>query len=449
MVPPECYRKHNNRLLEDAWHRNNTSLYEETLEAAAAARLQQLHSRAARNEAHTTSVRQAAHSSDELRQRTWDIHSIVRQLQHHLQQVEKEQEDSQRAREYGLVCCDRRQTPLETAVQCLAVRETRREGELVDDRLERCLNEEVSVLQRSRAALEKILQEALQSCRKLSQSSDALKKDLADKMQALEVDIATAQLTPHHSDVSFKPGPLNHSTLSHHLPSQVGLSVPDWRQRSVLNMEMAAMIIREAQNTRSKLCAEAQRCDNEDCQSQRATDFALRRRNHETTVALKGLQWQKKELLSTADQTEQEIRNVEMELASTQLLLKTVHTRLEDRKARPNNELTVDAAHDQLVVEERQLRNTRENLREKLSDTKKSLHELQQRLRAVNHEIGLKSVSLRSEQQMAGLRGNTLPKIVSVSSAPDDPTDSGVNSLTRKNMELTGSLQRCSSILLS
>jgi len=62
-----------------------------------------------------------------------------------------------------------------------------------------------------------------------------------------------------------------------------------------------------------------------------------------------------------------QIENIENELGSTGLLLKTVQSRLEERKARPGQDLVSDVPQDALMAEERQLRDTRYLLRDQLA----------------------------------------------------------------------------------
>ncbi|KAK8738967.1 hypothetical protein OTU49_003765, partial [Cherax quadricarinatus] len=93
-------------------------------------------------------------------------------------------------------------------MECLTLRERRREADLVHDQPEIELHQEVKVLERSRAQLEKVLLEAVSHLRVLHDAKQRLQDDLKDKRAALEVDKRQEALTEHSSQISFKPDPL-------------------------------------------------------------------------------------------------------------------------------------------------------------------------------------------------------------------------------------------------
>ncbi|XP_047738462.1 tektin-B1-like [Hyalella azteca] len=440
-----CHRKPATRSLEATWRRHNDAVQEAAAATEAAARHQHAVAAATRHE-----LTCSAHVFSSRVQLTCSAHAcLVQQVPAAgaclVQQVPVSHEERrlEQARAECLRGCDSRRPLLDVALHCVAVRETRRQGELLDDELERRLQEEVAALQRSRAALEKLQQELLQRGRRLEEVREALIRDLNEKKEALVVDSRSAEQLPQHSDVSFKPAP--QQGASHPLHALVGHSMEAWRKRSEDKMMDAATAVRMSQEARAAACVEVQRCDAEDDHCRRATNFELRRRRHDTDTATAALKWRRQCLLRTAATTESEIEHLERELASTQLLVKAAQTRLEDRKARPANEATADAAQESLWQEERQLRRSRDALRGELAASRMSLHEVQEQLRAVDRELRLKATTAGSEQTVAGLREvpSRLPSKEGLVEHEE------VASLTLQNLQLTGSLQQHATLMLT
>ncbi|KAK4327352.1 hypothetical protein Pmani_002180 [Petrolisthes manimaculis] len=363
-------------------------------------------------------------NNESIRQASHDVRNTSHNLRHHSHhlrdQVREEIKKLEKAKEVAEDELEARFSPLNTALQCLTLRERRREGDLVKDEVEISLHDEVRMLEKSRADLEKVVLSSVSHLRSLNQARQILLQDLSDKQAALDIDKTQEDLTEHSPQISFKPDSLR-------VPS--GSILPAaWLEHSLTNMTRTEAAIKESQELRDTICITIQTTKREDETQQTATEYSLRCRLHQESRARDELQWQKEKLMAEIKDQEKEISALETQLQASSLPLKVAQTRLEGRTARRGQDLVRDAAQDGLAAEVTQLTQSRTLLRQQLVLALDSLHSLQRHLRAVDVDLGRKSLSVSLEKKVQDTR-QALKE-----AAP-------LQSLTEANLTITGSLR--------
>lgn len=135
-----------------------------------------------------------------------------------------------------------------------------------------------------------------------------------------------------------------------------------------------------------------------------ATEYAMRKRIHETEQAHDELCWQKKNTEKEIAQLEVDIENLEQAIRDKDPSIKLAHTRLENRTYRPGMELVRDEVQYGLIDEVKQLEASQKNLYEKCKQQKHAWNLLQEQLRRINEDIALKDNSLKLEKRALATR---------------------------------------------
>lgn len=98
--------------------------------------------------------------------------------------------------------------PHDVVTECLSIRETRRQYEVVRDPVEHSLNDENILIDKIRSSLRMKCEDAWDKLRVLEDIRQKLEIDLQDKTEALRIDIDQLELTERSSGLSHKPDPL-------------------------------------------------------------------------------------------------------------------------------------------------------------------------------------------------------------------------------------------------
>ncbi|XP_047477171.1 tektin-2-like isoform X1 [Penaeus chinensis] len=409
------------RHLPEDWHRNNAALRQASHDTRTTSHNLRNESTHFRNQTTNKTWWDNADNTIRLQDRIYEVQRVTDDLDRSLRQTLAEIAKLEAAKETAEAELEARVSPLNTAMECLTLRERRREGDLVKDDIELELHKEVRTLEKSRAELEKVVLDSVSQLRVLHEAKQNLQDDLKDKRAALAVDREQEALTEYSPEISFKPDPLR-------VPP--GTILPaDWLEHPLKNMAAAENAIKESQSLRDRMCVTIQTARRNDETQQTASDYALRRRLHQESRARDELQWQKDRLLEEIRAQEEEISALEEQLRASSLPLKVAQTRLEGRTARVRYDLVRDAPQDGLVAEVQHLTQTRTLLREKLAKALDALHTLQRHLRTVDVDLGRKNLSVSLEQKVTGTR------VVLKAPQPKE-------SLTQANLTLTGSLRK-------
>ncbi|XP_042885688.1 tektin-2-like isoform X2 [Penaeus japonicus] len=336
------------RHLPEDWHRNNAALRQASHDTRNTSHNLRNETKHFRNQTTNKTWWDNADNTIRLQDRIYEVQRVTDDLDRSLRQTLAEIAKLEAAKETTEAELEARVSPLNTAMECLTLRERRREGDLVKDDIELELHKEVRTLEKSRAELEKAVLEAVSQLRVLHEAKQNLQDDLKDKRAALAVDRAQEALTEHSPEISFKPDPLR-------VPP--GTILPaDWLEHPLKNMAAAENAIKESQSLRDRMCVTIQ------------------------------------------------ILALEEQLRASSLPLKVAQTRLEGRTARVRHDLVRDAPQDGLMAEVQHLTETRTLLREKLAKALDALHALQRHLRTVDVDLGRKNLSVSLEQKVTSTR---------------------------------------------
>ncbi|XP_013805862.2 tektin-2 isoform X1 [Apteryx mantelli] len=276
--------------------------------------------------------------------------------------------------------------PLDVAIECLTLRESRRAIDVVRDPVEEELHKEVEVVEKAKRDLQQRVNEAFKQLCLLQEARQQLSFDHRGKMEALEIDRVCLSLNVNSPNISFKVNPTR-------IPDG-STSPQEWDDCSQRNKDHAEAEIKASNELREAVALTIAQTNNE-LEAQRvATEFALRKRIRDLEKAYDELKWQEKNTLEEIAEMEEDIRRLEDDFRRKMQDLKLAHTRLETRTYRPSMELCRDQVQYGLTDEVRQLEGTISALKQKLAQSQDALDALYKQLYRIQTDIGYKGNSL-------------------------------------------------------
>ncbi|MEQ2281356.1 hypothetical protein AMECASPLE_029451 [Ameca splendens] len=168
----------------------------------------------------------------------------------------------------------------------------------------------------------------------------------------------------------------------------------------------------------------------------RATEFALRKRNHHEEQARDDLQWQIKNTEDEMAEMEGDIRGLDADLQAKTVSLMLAHTRLETRSRRSGVDLCRDEVQHGLVAEVQQLEATIQALKQKLSEAQHSLQKMKLHHSRMQQDLSRKQEALSLEQRSMQTRTKTIITNPSGTNKPSVPLVPLMNSSGRSNLQL-------------
>ncbi|NXA50139.1 TEKT2 protein, partial [Nothocercus julius] len=277
--------------------------------------------------------------------------------------------------------------PLDVAIECLTLRESRRAIDVVRDPVEEELHKEVEVIEKAKRDLQQRVNEAFEQLCLLQEVHQQLSLDHRGKMEALEIDRVCLSLNVNSPNISFKVNPTQ-------VPDGSS-SLQEWDDYSQRNKDRAEAEMKASNELREAIALTIAQTNNE-LEAQRVlTEFALRKRIRDLEKAYDELKWQEKNTLEEIAEMEEDIRRLEEDLRRKMKDLKLAHTRLETRTQRPNMELCRDQVVQYGLTDEiRQLEGTISALKQKLAQSQGALDALYKQLYRIQTDIGYKANSL-------------------------------------------------------
>ncbi|KAM8997353.1 tektin-2 isoform 1-T1 [Ara ararauna] len=276
--------------------------------------------------------------------------------------------------------------PLEVAIECLTLRESRSAINMVRDPVEEELHKEVKLIDKAKRELQQKASKAFEQLCLLQEVRQQLSSDHQCKMEALELDRMCLSLSVNSPNISFKVNPTR-------VPNR-STTVDEWEQNSQSNKQRAEAEMKTSAELREATVLAIAQTNNE-LEAQRvATEFALRKRIRDLEKAYDELQWQEQNTLEEIADMEDEIRCLEEELRRKMQDLKVAHTRLETRAYRPRADLCRDQVQYGLTDEVHQLEGAIRALRQKLAESQDSLDALYRQLHRIRTDLGCKTNSL-------------------------------------------------------
>nr|XP_004665278.1 tektin-2 isoform X1 [Jaculus jaculus]XP_045006133.1 tektin-2 isoform X1 [Jaculus jaculus] len=292
--------------------------------------------------------------------------------------------------------------PLDVAIECLTLRDSRRDIDVVKDPVEEELHKEVEVIEATRKALQQKISQAFEQLCLLQEVRQQLNTDHRGKMETLEIDRGCLSLNLNSPNISLKVNPTrvpNGST-----------TLQQWDEISQYNKSHAEAEMKAAIELREAITLTIAQTNNQ-LEAQRvATEFAFRKRLREMENAYSELKWQEKNTLEEIAEMQEDIRRLEEDLHRKLMNLKLAHTRLESRTYRPNAELCQDQAQYGLTDEVHQLEATITVLKQKLAQAQDALDALYKHLARLQADIACKTNSMLLDTKCMDTRRKlTLP----------------------------------------
>ncbi|XP_057640754.1 tektin-2 [Chionomys nivalis] len=276
--------------------------------------------------------------------------------------------------------------PLDVAIECLTLRESRRDIDVVKDPVEEELLKEVEVIEATKKALQQRTTQAFQQLCLLQEVRQQLNSDHRDKMETLDIDRGCLSLNLTSPNISLKVNPTR-------VPKD-STTLQQWDDFSRFNKDHAEAEIKAAIELREAIALTIAQTNNE-LEAQRvATEFAFRKRLREMESVYSELKWQEKNTLEEIAELQEDIRRLEDDLRRKMMNLKLAHTRLEARNFRSNVELCRDQPQDGLIDEVHQLEATISALKQKLAQTQDALDALFKHLARLQADIACKANSM-------------------------------------------------------
>ncbi|KAM5247158.1 tektin-2 [Ctenodactylus gundi] len=286
--------------------------------------------------------------------------------------------------------------PLDVAIECLTLRESRRDIDVVQDPVEDELHKEVEVIEATKKALQQKISQAFSQLSLLQEVRQQLNCDHRGKMETLEIDRGCLSLNLTSPNISLKVNPTrvpNGST-----------TLQQWDEFSHFNKDRAEAEMKAATGLREAIALTIAETNNK-LEAQRvATEFAFRKRQREMENAYSELKWQEKNTLEEIAELQEDIRYLEEDLRRKLLNLKLSHTRLEARTYRPNVELCRDQTQYGLTDEVHQLEATIAALKQKLAQAQDALDALHKHLARLQADIACKANSMLLDTKCMDVR---------------------------------------------
>ncbi|KAM9838993.1 tektin-2 [Aulostomus maculatus] len=408
------------------WHRNNRQLSDTAHHEQHVSNIIRQEGRSLRNATNCQTIWDESDSSRRLSDRVWDVARLKGILEICAQKVDEEIKAltlSKAQTEQSLAATV---VPLDVSTECLTLRDGRRGYELVNDPVDEELRKEVELIERVQEVLQQHIDKAFEQLCILQEARNQLTADIQNKMDALDIDVCCLSLTGDSPQISLKTNPTR-------IPS--GSSTPqEWVQFSQYNMACAQEAMQLSQQMREDTSLTRAQLQNELEAQRRATEFALRKRNHQEEQAHHELKWQIRNTEEEIADMESDIHRLDEDLQAKTASLKLAHTRLENRTCRPGMDLCRDEAQYGLVEEVRQVEATVSALKQKLSEAQHSLQRMKLHHNHMLLDLARKEEALSLEQRTM----NTRTRLASASLTDITPAQVVplMNSSGRSNLQL-------------
>ncbi|XP_036948852.1 tektin-2 isoform X1 [Acanthopagrus latus] len=408
------------------WYSNNHQLSETAQHERHVSNVIRQEGRSLRNETSCQTVWDESDTSRRLRDRAWDVARYKEALEACAQKVDQEMEALTLSKEQTEQALAATAVPLEVSSECLTLRDGRQGYELVVDPVDEQLKREVELIEKVQQVLQQHIDKSFEQLCVLQEARHQLTADLQNKMDALDIDMSCLSLTIKSPQISLKTNPTR-------IPS--GSSTPqEWVQFSQYNMANAQEAMQVSYQMREEMSLTRAQLQNELDTQRRATEFALRKRNHHEEQARDELEWQIKNTEDEMAEMESDIRGLDADLQAKTASLKLAHTRLENRTNRPGMDLCRDEVQHGLINEVHQLEATNTALKQKLLEAKHSLQKMKLHHSRMLHDLNRKKEALSLEQRSM----NTRARLTSTSCTDKIPVllVPLTNSSGRSNLQL-------------
>nr|KAF6445338.1 tektin 2 [Molossus molossus] len=316
------------------WHTNNYLLSTNAEQQRDASHQIRQEARVLRNETNNQTIWDEHDNRTRLAERVDTVNRWKEMLDKCLTDLDAEIEALTQMKESAEKNLQAKNLPLDVAIECLTLRDSRRDIDVVKDPVEEELHKEVEAIDATKKALQQKISQAFEKLCLLQEVRQQLNSDHRDKMETLDIDRGCLSLNLKSPNISLKINPTR-------VPDNSS-SLQQWDDFSQFNKNRAEAEMKEATELREAIALTIAETNNE-LEAQRvATEFAFRKRLREMEKVYSELKWQEKNTLQEIAELQEDIRHLEEDLHRKLLNLKLCHTRLESRTYRPNVELCRD-----------------------------------------------------------------------------------------------------------
>ncbi|XP_033980716.1 tektin-2 [Trematomus bernacchii] len=373
------------------WNSNNQQLSATAEHERYVSNVIRQEGRSLRNETNCKTTCDDTDASRRLSDRAWNVARWKETLETCAQKVDEEMDALTLCKEQTEQALAATSVPLEVSSECRTLRDSRRGFELAHDPVDVQLKTEVELIERVQQVLQQHIEKAFEHLCVLQENRHQLTGDIQNKMDALDIDMSCLSLTIKSPQISLKTNPIR-------IPP--GSSTPqEWFQFSQYNVACAQEAMQVSQQMREDMSLTRAQLQNELDTQRRATEFALRKRNHHEEQARNELEWQIKNTEDEIAEMEGDIHGLDADLQAKTASLKLAHTRLENRTNRPGMDLCRDEVQYGLVNEVHQLEATIMALKQKLSEAQHSLQKMKLHHSRMLQDLSRKQEALSLEQR--------------------------------------------------
>ncbi|XP_029298405.1 tektin-2 isoform X1 [Cottoperca gobio] len=408
------------------WNSNNHQLSATAQHERYVSNVIRQEGRSLRNETNCKTTWDDSDTSRRLSDRVWDVARWKEALETCAQKLDEEMEALTLSKEQTEQALAVTAVPMEVGNECLTLRDGRRGYELAIDPVDEQLKKEVALIERVQQVLQQHIEKAFEKVCVLQEARHQLTTDIQNKMDALDIDMSSLSLTVKSPQISLKTNPTR-------IP-QCSSTPQEWVQFSQYNVARAQEAMQVSQHMREDMSLTRAQLQNELDTQRRATEFALRKRNHHEEQARNELEWQIRNTEDEMAEMESDIHGLDADLQVKTASLKLAHTRLENRTNRPGMDLCRDEVQHGLVSEVHQLEATIMALKQKLSEAQHSLQKMK-----LHHSRMLQDLARKQEALSLELRSmNTRTRLTSASCTDKTPVllVPLANSSGRSNLQL-------------
>ncbi|KAK5650097.1 hypothetical protein RI129_001126 [Pyrocoelia pectoralis] len=279
---------------------------------------------------------------------------------------------------------------LKICKKCIIFREGRVGIDLCHDDVERELLKEAEMIQAAQAMLQRILEQANEQIRRLRSTTYFMDRDLEDKENATAIDYQNLIINERSLTLSMYHGftPLDPANIT----------VEEWQQFTMMNIERAAKEINSARSLRSYVDTFLKQVIDDLWSQYHTVNEAFRRRIGEIKEAKTKLEVMHNEISRQANEMTCIILKLEKNIVEKEGYMALSHTRLGNRAQRPGMELCRDLVETKMVNEVRELRENCLMLQQLIAEAQASLRYLLKTQIQLEEDINVKTNTLKIDE---------------------------------------------------
>ncbi|XP_063244489.1 tektin-2 [Bacillus rossius redtenbacheri] len=287
-------------------------------------------------------------------------------------------------------------TALNVVAECLSLRDCRQGTDRVQDDAYSELKKELTVLDSLKNLLTNKCHAAWEQLNRLEEVEFKLQVAVENKERAISLDEENLKLDKNCSGISYKPDPLR-------IPPNC-TPYETWLAQSQDDKLKADNEITASNKLREVLYVARERCRNDLKAQHDSTNYMLRRRIYEIRRAKSELEWQRHKTIDEMKKLMKEIEDLKEALEVKTNSLKLAETRLENRMFRSGAELVEDEGQISLKDEVLHLRQTRQDLIDKISAAKGTYNSLENVVVRLDADLANKNHALLTDEHCLDIR---------------------------------------------